>query len=73
MPEVQAAKAFVGEERRIVDRAVTLSGGAGYMRMHALSRAYGDVTAATFMQPLGAVRAYNFLGEVSLGLEPSLS
>jgi alkylation response protein AidB-like acyl-CoA dehydrogenase len=72
--EVQAAKTFVGEAtRRIVDRALTLSGGAGYMRSHPLSRAYRDVSAGTFMQPLGSIRAYDFLGQVSLGLEPALS
>jgi alkylation response protein AidB-like acyl-CoA dehydrogenase len=72
--EVQAAKTFVGEAaRRIVERALTLSGGAGYMRSHPVARAYRDVSAAAFMQPLGSVRAYAFLGRVSLGLEPSLS
>ncbi|HET6315136.1 MAG TPA: acyl-CoA dehydrogenase family protein [Chloroflexota bacterium] len=72
--EVQAAKTFVNETAtRIVDRALTLSGGGGYMRSHALSRAYRDVRAGGFMQPLGAVRAYEYLAQAALGREPSLS
>jgi hypothetical protein len=43
------------------------------MRSHALSRAYRDVRAGAFMQPLGSVRAYEFLGQASLGLELSLT
>jgi alkylation response protein AidB-like acyl-CoA dehydrogenase len=72
--EVQAAKAFLGETaKQIVDRALTLSGGAGYHRSHVLSRAYRDVRASAFMQPLGLLRAYSYLGRAALGLEPRLS
>jgi alkylation response protein AidB-like acyl-CoA dehydrogenase len=71
--EVQAAKAFINEASvRVVDRALTLSGGAGYMNKHPLSRAYRDVRAGAFMHPLGANRAYEFIGQVAAGLEPSL-
>jgi alkylation response protein AidB-like acyl-CoA dehydrogenase len=71
--EVQAAKTFVNDAAaRIVDRALSLSGGVGYLRSHVLSRAYRDVRAGAFMQPLGSVRAYDLLGQASLGLEPSL-
>jgi alkylation response protein AidB-like acyl-CoA dehydrogenase len=71
--EVQAAKTFINETAvRVVDRALALSGGAGYMASHPLSRAYRDVRAGAFMHPLGANRAYELIGEVALGLEPTL-
>lgn len=72
--EVQAAKAFVAEAAvRIVDRALALSGGAGYLNSNPLSRAYRDVRAVGFMHPLGANRAYDYLSELALGGIPSLS
>jgi alkylation response protein AidB-like acyl-CoA dehydrogenase len=71
--EVQAAKTFVNEAAtRVVDRALTLSGGAGYMNGHPLARAYRDVRAGGFMHPLGANRAYELVAQVALGHEPSL-
>ncbi|HVY61580.1 MAG TPA: acyl-CoA dehydrogenase family protein, partial [Planctomycetota bacterium] len=71
--EAQSAKTFVNEAAtRIVDRALALSGGAGYLNGHPLARAYRDVRAGAFMHPLGANRAYELVGEVALGLEPAL-
>ncbi|MGZ4413739.1 MAG: acyl-CoA dehydrogenase family protein [Gaiellaceae bacterium] len=71
--EAQSAKAFVSEAAvRIVDRALALSGGAGYLNGSPLARAYRDVRATAFMHPLGANRAYTFLGQVAAGREPSL-
>jgi alkylation response protein AidB-like acyl-CoA dehydrogenase len=69
--ESQAAKAFVNEAcARIVDRALALSGGAGYVNGSPLARAYRDVKAAMFMHPLGANRAYDYLADAALG-EPA--
>ncbi len=66
--EAQAAKAFVNEAAgRIVERALALSGGAGYLNGSPLARAYRDVRAGSFMHPLGANRAYDYLGRVALG------
>jgi len=69
----QAAKTFVNEAAaRIVDRTLALSGGAGYLNGHPLARAYRDVRAGSFMQPLGSNRAYDLLGDVALGRELAL-
>jgi alkylation response protein AidB-like acyl-CoA dehydrogenase len=71
--EAQAAKAFVGEAAtRIVDRALALSGGRGYVNGSPLARAYRDVKAGSFMHPLGANRAYDYLAQVALGEHASL-
>jgi len=71
--EAQAAKAFVNEAAtRIVDRALALSGGAGYVNGSPLARAYRDVKAGSFMHPLGANRAYDYLAHFALGEETAL-
>jgi alkylation response protein AidB-like acyl-CoA dehydrogenase len=71
--EVQAAKAFVGEAAsRTVERALALSGGTGYLNGSALARAYRDVKAGSFMHPLGANRAYDYLAHAALGEATSL-
>ena len=56
----------------MVDRALALSGGAGYVSGSPLARAYRDVRAGSFMHPLGANRAYDYLGQVALGEQTSL-
>jgi alkylation response protein AidB-like acyl-CoA dehydrogenase len=71
--EAQAAKAFVNEAAaRIVDRALALAGGAGYVNGSPLARAYRDVKAGSFMHPLGANRAYDYLADVALGGDTAL-
>ena len=65
--EAQAAKAFVNEAADARRRpALALSGGAGYLNGSPLARAYRDVRAGAFMHPLGANRAYDFVGQVEL-------
>ena len=72
--EGQAAKTFINEAAtRVVDRALALSGGAGYVNGSPLARAYRDVRAGAFMHPLGANRAYQFLGDVVLGRPTALT
>ncbi|HJU47739.1 MAG TPA: acyl-CoA dehydrogenase family protein [Gaiellaceae bacterium] len=71
--EAQAAKTFINEaSTRIVDRALALSGGAGYVNSSPLARAYRDVRAGAFMHPLGANRAYDFVAGRALGHVPVL-
>lgn len=69
--EVQAAKAHITEAgSRVVDRALALSGGVGFMAGHPLSKAWRDARAGAFMHPLGANRAYDYLARTALGVEP---
>ena len=71
--EAQTAKAFVNEAAdRIVNRALALAGGSGYLNGSSLARAYRDVRAGALMHPLGANRAYDYLADVLLGREPEL-
>jgi L-evernosamine nitrososynthase len=71
--EAQAAKAFVNDvATRVVERALALSGGAGYVNGSPLARAYRDVKAGSFMHPLGANRAYDYLARVALGEEAAV-
>jgi L-evernosamine nitrososynthase len=71
--EAQAAKTFCNDAAvRVVDRALTVVGGAGYSSGHPLARAYRDVRAGAFMHPLGANRAYDLVGRVALGADPAI-
>lgn len=70
--DFQCAKWFVQQTAiTVVDRALTLTGGAGYLSDHPLSRLYRDVRALPFM-PLAPTEAFEYIGKVALDLDPTL-
>ncbi|MEC8911475.1 MAG: acyl-CoA dehydrogenase family protein, partial [Chloroflexota bacterium] len=67
-----SAKKFVMETSvRIVDRAITLYGGGGFLADSTLAKLYRDVRAGPLMQPWARNQAIEFIGKVALGLDPN--
>ncbi len=72
--EVQAVKAFVTDAAaRVVDRSLTVTGGGAFRSGHPIARAYRDVRAGGFMNPLASARAHELVGRVALGLDASFA
>ncbi|MDA1128778.1 MAG: acyl-CoA/acyl-ACP dehydrogenase [Chloroflexi bacterium] len=66
------AKKFVMDHSgKIVDRAITLFGGGGFMNNSVLARLYRDVRAGPLMQPWASNQAIELIGKVALGLNPN--
>jgi len=73
MMEVQCMKYVVTRKAvEVVDRAMTVCGGAAYMNKHPLTRLYRDARAGAFMQPYAPYEALEFIGKVALGLPANL-
>ncbi len=71
MKDYQCAKWIVNRGAiSIVDKAMDLVGGAGFMNSHPLTQLYRDVRAGPFMQPHAPTEIRGYVGQVALGILP---
>ncbi len=70
--EFQAAKFTINQKAiDVVDNAMTMTGGAGYMNASRLSRLYRDVRAGPFMQSYSPNEVMEYIGPTALGIHPA--
>ncbi|GAA2798175.1 acyl-CoA dehydrogenase family protein [Saccharopolyspora taberi] len=73
MKETQCMKYVVNRKAiEVVDRAMTVTGGGAYMGRHPLARLYRDSRAGPFMQPYAPYEALEYIGKVTLGMDPTV-
>jgi alkylation response protein AidB-like acyl-CoA dehydrogenase len=69
--QFQSAKLEVSRRAiQIVDRALDLCGGSGYLDGHPLSRLYRDVRVGPLLQPYPSNEVHEYIGKVALGFDP---
>jgi alkylation response protein AidB-like acyl-CoA dehydrogenase len=73
MKDFQCTKTFVTRKvADIVDRCLSVVGGGAYLARHPLSRLARDVRAGSFMQPFSPNEAFEYIGRVTVGMDPKV-
>jgi len=71
MKDFQSAKWIVNKRAiEVVNMAMDIAGGGGFLAGNTLSRLYRDVRAGPFMQPFSPTDARDYIGKVTVGLFP---
>jgi alkylation response protein AidB-like acyl-CoA dehydrogenase len=73
MKDFQCTKTFVTRKSaEIVDRCLSVVGGGAYLARNPLSRLARDVRAGSFMQPFSPNEAFEYIGRVTVGMDPKV-